>query len=38
MDNENPGRRFYTCPLVYFNWVDPPMCQRSKMIIPGLLK
>ncbi|KAI7749608.1 hypothetical protein M8C21_030121 [Ambrosia artemisiifolia] len=41
--NENPGRQFYTCPLEnnvcqYFNWLDPPMCQRSNMIIPGLLR
>lgn len=22
----------------YFTWFDPPMCARSKMIIPGLLR
>ncbi|GJR95620.1 zinc finger, GRF-type containing protein, partial [Tanacetum coccineum] len=40
----NSGRRFLACPqingerCIYFDWVDPPMCQRSMMIIPGLLK
>ncbi|GJU84178.1 zinc finger, GRF-type containing protein [Tanacetum coccineum] len=39
----NPGRRFYACPDLgsecrFINWVDPPMCQRSTMIIPGLLR
>ncbi|KAI7730087.1 hypothetical protein M8C21_022055 [Ambrosia artemisiifolia] len=40
--NDKPGRRFYTCPLQngcqYFNWFDPPMCERSTKIIPGLLR
>ena len=40
--NQNPGRRFYGCPLPECNrwvdWVDPPMCHRSAMIIPGLLR
>ena len=22
----------------YFQWIDPPMCNRSKQIIPGLLR
>ena len=22
----------------FFEWLDPPMCSRSKQIIPGLLK
>ncbi|KAL0462394.1 UNVERIFIED_CONTAM: hypothetical protein Slati_0127000 [Sesamum latifolium] len=40
----NPGRRFRGCPgtngsyCTTFAWVDPPMCQRSKEVIPGLLK
>ncbi|GKB00967.1 zinc finger, GRF-type containing protein [Tanacetum coccineum] len=41
----NPGRRFLACPqlngerCIYFDWVvDPPMCQRDMMIIPGLLR
>ncbi|PWA87300.1 zinc finger, GRF-type [Artemisia annua] len=38
----NPGRRFYCCPKPepndgFQDWVDPPMCARSVMIIPGLL-
>ncbi|KAK4396911.1 hypothetical protein Sango_1527700 [Sesamum angolense] len=39
----NPGRRFRGCPgnagkyCRTFQWVDPPMCRRSKEIIPGLL-
>ncbi|KAI7729247.1 hypothetical protein M8C21_026460, partial [Ambrosia artemisiifolia] len=41
--NDNPGRRFYSCPLEnnacrYFKWFDPPMCLRSTKIIPGLLR
>ncbi|XP_012841561.1 PREDICTED: uncharacterized protein LOC105961843 [Erythranthe guttata] len=40
----NPGRRFVACPergvsgCRFFNWCDPEMCDRSKQIIPGLLK
>ncbi|KAL0385469.1 UNVERIFIED_CONTAM: hypothetical protein Sradi_2941200 [Sesamum radiatum] len=39
----NPGRRFRGCPgnegkyYTTFQWVDPPMCRRSKEVIPGLL-
>ncbi|GJU03537.1 hypothetical protein Tco_1113875, partial [Tanacetum coccineum] len=37
----NPGRQFRscstnTCPI--FSWVDPPMCARAMVIIPGLLR
>ncbi|KAL6286841.1 hypothetical protein ACE6H2_011231 [Prunus campanulata] len=39
---DNPRRRFWTCcrnkGCGYFKWLDPQMCARSKMIIPGLLK
>ncbi|GKA18849.1 zinc finger, GRF-type containing protein [Tanacetum coccineum] len=39
----NPGRRFHSCartvnPCRYFWWVDPAMCARSTVIIPGLLR
>ncbi|GJT57134.1 hypothetical protein Tco_0992188 [Tanacetum coccineum] len=40
----NPGRRFYGCPTIsptcvnFLQWFDPPMCQRSVQIIPGLLR
>ncbi|KAL7125577.1 hypothetical protein ABFS83_14G126000 [Erythranthe nasuta] len=39
----NPGRRFSSCPQRIkgcgtFCWCDPPMCDRSKQIIPGLIK
>ncbi|KAL0309138.1 UNVERIFIED_CONTAM: hypothetical protein Sradi_5856100 [Sesamum radiatum] len=39
----NPGRRFRGCPSIEgkycgsFQWVDPPMCRRSREVIPGLL-
>ncbi|KAL8226529.1 hypothetical protein R6Q57_016361 [Mikania cordata] len=38
-----PGRRFYSCPdqessCSFITWVDPEMCPRSILIIPGLLK
>ncbi|KAG8377439.1 hypothetical protein BUALT_Bualt08G0033000 [Buddleja alternifolia] len=40
----NPGRRFYSCELHrnaggcgFFVWLDPPMCERSRNVIPGLL-
>ncbi|XP_019198072.1 PREDICTED: uncharacterized protein LOC109191851 [Ipomoea nil] len=45
--NENPGRRFWQCSggssqrqvgCGFLDWYDPPMCYRSKRIIPGLLK
>ncbi|XP_074374320.1 uncharacterized protein LOC141714718 [Apium graveolens] len=43
----NLGRRFWGCfcfmedrrnSCNFHFWFDPPMCQRSRMIIPGLLK
>nr|GEY86463.1 zinc finger, GRF-type [Tanacetum cinerariifolium] len=42
--NRNLGRRFYGCPTLsltcvnFLRWYDPPMCQRSVQIIPGLLR
>ncbi|KAK4439217.1 hypothetical protein Salat_0256600 [Sesamum alatum] len=42
--NGNPGRRFRGCSgqnggyCDTFEWVDPPMCPRSVVVIPGLLK
>nr|KAJ0224307.1 hypothetical protein LSAT_V11C100044930 [Lactuca sativa] len=47
--SQNPGRRFYACLKMvsklilgsrygFLGWVDPPMCQRSTVIIPGLLR
>ncbi|KAG8379460.1 hypothetical protein BUALT_Bualt07G0090800 [Buddleja alternifolia] len=39
--NDNPGRRFKCCAdgkCDFFTWFDPPMCARSKLIIPGLLR
>nr|GEW48205.1 hypothetical protein [Tanacetum cinerariifolium] len=42
--NRNPGRRFYGHPTLsptcvnFLKWYDPPMCQRSVQIIPGLLR
>ncbi|GJS01116.1 hypothetical protein Tco_0317624 [Tanacetum coccineum] len=42
--NWNPGHRFYGCPTLsptyvnFLRWYDPPMCQRSVQIIPGLLR
>ncbi|CAA0822291.1 DNA topoisomerase 3-alpha [Striga hermonthica] len=38
--SENPGRRFSSCKrggCTFFSWVDGPMCNRSKQLIPGLL-
>ncbi|PWA34818.1 zinc finger, GRF-type [Artemisia annua] len=40
--NTNPGRRFWSCSQSvpncgFFLWFDPPMCVRSRAIIPGLL-
>ncbi|KAL8053324.1 hypothetical protein ABFX02_05G063400 [Erythranthe guttata] len=41
----NPGRRYTNCDKFrkpggcnYFVWTDPPMCERSRQIIPGLLR
>ncbi|GKC67013.1 hypothetical protein Tco_1099611 [Tanacetum coccineum] len=40
----NPRHRFLGCPqiegqrCIYFGWLDPPMCQRALMIIPGFLR
>ncbi|KAL0433434.1 UNVERIFIED_CONTAM: hypothetical protein Slati_2677700 [Sesamum latifolium] len=40
----NPGRRFRGCLesngnyCRTFEWIDPPMCIRSLVVIPGLLK
>ncbi|KAM7459313.1 hypothetical protein LguiA_036307 [Lonicera macranthoides] len=43
----NPGRRFLTCGNTekmqnndcgFFRWVDPSMCERSRVVIPGLLR
>ncbi|KAG8381382.1 hypothetical protein BUALT_Bualt06G0116400 [Buddleja alternifolia] len=39
--SDNPGRRFYGCILgrsgcTFFDWYDPPMCARAKVLIPGL--
>ncbi|KAG8388161.1 hypothetical protein BUALT_Bualt02G0097100 [Buddleja alternifolia] len=43
--SSNPGRRFYGCGQYgtvggcnYFLWFDPPMCERSRQVIPGLLR
>ncbi|GJS75718.1 hypothetical protein Tco_0725599 [Tanacetum coccineum] len=42
--NRNPCRHFYGCPTLsptyvnFLRWYDPPMCQRSVQIIPGLLR
>nr|KAJ0218705.1 hypothetical protein LSAT_V11C300109430 [Lactuca sativa] len=41
--SRNPGRRFYACPKMgsrcgFLGWFDPPMCQRSTVIIPGPLR
>ncbi|KAK4851415.1 hypothetical protein QYF36_014941 [Acer negundo] len=34
--NANPGRRFWGCSN--FRWYDPPIGERSKQIIPELLR
>ena len=43
--DSNPGRRFWGCTNYrgdlncgFFRWLDPPICARSKQIIPGLLR
>ncbi|PON84759.1 hypothetical protein TorRG33x02_194630 [Trema orientale] len=42
----NPERRFYGCENYnrngnggcrVFSWCDPPICDRAKVLIPGLL-
>ncbi|KAG8379846.1 hypothetical protein BUALT_Bualt07G0131900 [Buddleja alternifolia] len=41
---DNTGRRFHSCKnyrnggCKFFVWEDPPMCPRSKVVIPDLLK
>ncbi|GJZ14479.1 hypothetical protein Tco_0550156 [Tanacetum coccineum] len=35
--NQNPGSSFLWLSYTY-KWYDPPMCQRSVQIIPGLLR
>ncbi|KAK1350636.1 GRF-type domain-containing protein [Heracleum sosnowskyi] len=37
----NAGRRFLACPFRkcgFFNWIDPPLCDRARAIIPGLIR
>ncbi|KAI5338440.1 hypothetical protein L3X38_017711 [Prunus dulcis] len=38
----HPGRRFQVCArrngCTFWEWADPEMCDRSKHIIPGLLR
>ena len=39
----NAGRRFRNCcdgsgGCRYFQWVDAPLCNRAKVVIPGLLR
>ncbi|WOH13887.1 hypothetical protein DCAR_0933400 [Daucus carota subsp. sativus] len=37
----NSGKRFAGCPdqvCNYFRWVDGPLCERARMIIPGLIR
>ncbi|KAK4841969.1 hypothetical protein QYF36_013415 [Acer negundo] len=43
--NFNPGKCFWGCynyrgyrNCGFFRWSDPPMCARSKVIIPGSLR
>ncbi|KAL8232537.1 hypothetical protein R6Q57_002315 [Mikania cordata] len=42
--DQNPGRRFYSCPNEasrcqgFLGWLDPPMCPQATVIIPGLLR
>ncbi|RAL45779.1 hypothetical protein DM860_009643 [Cuscuta australis] len=42
--DKNPGRRMWKCDgngtqkCRYWEWLDPPICDRAKKIIPGLLK
>lgn len=35
----NAGRRFISCDRCrYFRWLDAPLCERARIIIPGLLR
>ncbi|GMN58997.1 hypothetical protein TIFTF001_028097 [Ficus carica] len=35
----NPGRsKIRTGACVFWRWFDPPICPRSRQIIPGLLR
>lgn len=35
----NAGRRFISCERCrFFRWLDEPLCERSRAIIPGLLR
>ena len=37
----NAGRRFRNCSnncCGFFQWVDAPLCNRAKVVIPGLLR
>ncbi|CAI9268874.1 unnamed protein product [Lactuca saligna] len=37
--DRNPGRQFLNCSRCGFvRWVDPPMCARELMVIPGLIR
>ncbi|KAL3648678.1 hypothetical protein CASFOL_005081 [Castilleja foliolosa] len=36
--DDNPGRRFQSCPNYKYQWVDEEVCSRSKQIIPGLIR
>ncbi|KAL8218048.1 hypothetical protein R6Q57_021421, partial [Mikania cordata] len=36
--DQNPGRRFHSCPNQARSWLDPPMCPRAIVIILGLLR
>ncbi|CAL5343274.1 unnamed protein product [Camellia sinensis] len=44
MTSGNMGRRFYDCARYgvdvtcgYFEWVDPPMCQRGREVLPKMV-
>ena len=35
----NAGRRFVSCERCrFFRWLDEPLCERARAIIPGLLR
>ncbi|RAL43648.1 hypothetical protein DM860_017504 [Cuscuta australis] len=42
--DKNPGRRMWKCDgngtrkCCSWEWLDPPICDRAKKLIPGLLK
>ena len=39
--SNNAGRRLRTCPdrrCSFFAWIDPPMCERAKIVILGLIR